>query len=137
MGVHRIGDWYPERNIFQFLIALNSGTLSLFSFPYPPTNTRIVGRPALRRPPPHSPPNPPLPSHTLSAPAMHGHNPHSLLRRLGLRHLFRLGFNARLFDDSVYCRGFAVDVGGVGWSGQEGEEVEVRLSGYMYAHEGC
>lgn len=25
IGAHRIGDWYPERNIFQILIAINSG----------------------------------------------------------------------------------------------------------------
>ena len=25
VGTHRIGDWYPERNIFQILIAINSG----------------------------------------------------------------------------------------------------------------
>ena len=26
--VSRIGDWYPERNIFQILIAINAGTCS-------------------------------------------------------------------------------------------------------------
>lgn len=31
LSFYRIGDWYPERNLFQILIAITSGTVFLTS----------------------------------------------------------------------------------------------------------